>query len=332
MKTTPIDELEQGRQNLLVFIWKKRKVILLGTGIAFLASIGISLLLTPQYKSTAIVFPAATSTVSFSEQRNAKASSMDFGEEEQAEQLVQILASSRIRNRIVSQFDLMNHYNIDASDPNKQYKLGKAYDDHIQYARTRYGSIQIDVWDKDPEKAAVIANKIVDLIDTVKNEMVRERTLPAFEINKRKKSQLEEEKRTLQNRLDSLSAIGVVPNESRANLFLAYNDSKNAEDRAFYKEKIDINLEYGAAYDGLQTQRDERIIKLTKFEDSYEQSESDANTNFNHKFIVEPAVVADKKDKPKRLIIVLLATMGAFVFMVFALLIRDRIKELRKIA
>lgn len=332
MKTTPIDELEQGRQNLLVFIWKKRKVILLGTGIAFLASIGISLLLTPQYKSTAIVFPAATSTVSFSEQRNAKASSMDFGEEEQAEQLVQILASSRIRNRIVSQFDLMNHYNIDASDPNKQYKLGKAYDDHIQYARTRYGSIQIDVWDKDPEKAAVIANKIVDLIDTVKNEMVRERTLPAFEINKRKKSQLEEEKRTLQGRLDSLSAIGVVPNESRANLFLAYNDSKNAEDRAFYKEKIDINLEYGAAYDGLQTQRDERIIKLTKFEDSYEQSESDANTNFNHKFIVEPAVVADKKDKPKRLIIVLLATMGAFVFMVFALLIRDRIKELRKIA
>lgn len=332
MKTTPIDELEQERQNLLVFIWKKRKVILLGTGIAFLAAIGISLLLTPQYKSTAIVFPAATSTVSFSEQRNAKASSMDFGEEEQAEQLVQILASSRIRNRIVSQFDLMNHYNIDASDPNKQYKLGKAYDDHIQYTRTRYGSIQIDVWDKDPEKAAVIANKIVDLIDTVKNEMVRERTLPAFEINKRKKSQLEEEKRTLQGRLDSLSAIGVVPNESRANLFLAYNDSKNAEDRAFYKEKIDINLEYGAAYDGLQTQRDERIIKLTKFEDSYEQSESDANTNFNHKFIVEPAVVADKKDKPKRMIIVLLATMGAFVFMIFGLLIRDRIKELKKIA
>ena len=39
-------------------------------------------------------------------------------------------------------------------------------------------------------------------------------------------------------------------------------------------------------------QRDERIVKLTKFEDSYEQSESDANTNFNHKFVVESAVVA----------------------------------------
>jgi uncharacterized protein involved in exopolysaccharide biosynthesis len=257
---------------------------------------------------------------------------MDFSEEEQAEQLVQILASSRIRNRIVAKFELMKHYNIDPTDPNKQYKLGKAYDDHIRFTRTRYGSIQIDVWDKDPEKAAIIANKIVDLIDTVKNDMVRERTVPAFEINKRKKEMLEAEKRDLQAQLDSLSAMGVVPIEGRANLFQAYNESKNAEDRAFYKERIEINSKYGATYDGLQTQRDERIIKLTKFEDSYEQSESDANTNFNHKFVVEPAVVADKKDKPKRMIIVLLATVGAFVFMVFGLLIRDRIRELRKIA
>jgi uncharacterized protein involved in exopolysaccharide biosynthesis len=327
-----VNELEKERQNLLVFIWRKRKVILIGTGIAFAASIVISLLLTPKFKSTAIVFPAATSTVSFSEQRNAKAAAMDFGEEEQAEQLVQILASSRIRNRIVAKFELMKHYNIDPTDPNKQYKLGKAYDDHIRFTRTRYGSIQIDVWDKDPEKAAIIANKIVDLIDTVKNDMVRERTVPAFEINKRKKEMLEAEKRDLQAQLDSLSAMGVVPIEGRANLFQAYNESKNAEDRAFYKERIEINSKYGATYDGLQTQRDERIIKLTKFEDSYEQSESDANTNFNHKFVVEPAVVADKKDKPKRMIIVLLATVGAFVFMVFGLLIRDRIRELRKIA
>lgn len=332
MGTTPANELEQERQNLLLFIWKKRKVILMGTVIAFAASIVISMLLTPKFKSTAIVFPAATSTVSFSEQRNAKAASMDFGEEEQAEQLVQILASSRIRNRIVAKFDLMQHYNIDPEDPNKQYKLGKAYEDHIRFTRTRYGSIQIDVWDKDPEKAAIIANKIVDLIDTVKNEMVRERTLPAFEINKRKKDMLEAEKRTLQAQLDSLSTMGVVPIEGRANLYQAYVESKNPEDRTFYKERIEINSKYGATYDGLQTQRDERIIKLTKFEDSYEQSESDANTNFNHKFVVEPAVIADKKDKPKRMIIVLLATIGAFVFMVFALLIRDRIKELRNIA
>jgi LPS O-antigen subunit length determinant protein (WzzB/FepE family) len=160
--------------------------------------------------------------------------------------------------------------------------------------------------------------------------MIRERTILAFEINKRKKEQLENDKKLLQLKLDTLSQIGVVPVEGRANLFQAYNESKNAEDRAFFKQQIDINLLHGAEYDGLQMQRDERIVKLTKFEDSYEQSESDANTNFNHKFVVESAVVADKKDKPKRMIIVLLATLGTFIFMVFALLLKDRISELRK--
>ena len=64
----------------------------------------------------------------------------------------------------------------------------------------------------------------------------------------------------------------------------------------------------------------------------YEQAESDAYAVFNHKFVVEKAVVADKKDKPKKLILVLLSTLGTFVFMVFALLIFDRIQELKKIA
>ena len=78
--------------------------------------------------------------------------------------------------------------------------------------------------------------------------------------------------------------------------------------------------------------RDEMIVKLAKFEDSYEQAESDANTLFNHKFIVESAVIADKKDRPKKAIIILMATFGAFFFMVFALLLRERFKELKRIA
>ena len=290
----------------------------------------ISLLMTPLFRSTAIVFPAATSTVSFSEQRNAKASSMDFGEEEQAEQLIQILQSARIRNRIVQKFDLMEHYEIASDDANKNYKLGKEYNNHITFTRTRYGSIEISVLDRDKELAANIANKIVQLIDTVKNEMVQERTIPAFQISQRKKDLLEQDISTILIELDSLSKLGVVSIEGRANLFQAYNESKNAIDRAFFKDKIDVNQKYGARFDGLEELRDEKLTKVAKFEDAYDQAESDANTLFNHKFVVEPAVIADKKDKPKRMIIVLIAMIGGFVFSIFALLIRSRIRELRE--
>lgn len=323
-------DFQDESQNLLLFIWRKRKIIIILTGIAFVASIVISLFLTPLYRSTAIVFPTATSTVSFSEQRNAKASSMDFGEEDQAEQLLQILQSSRIRNRIVERFDLFKHYEIDPKDENRYFKLGQEYNSHIQFSRTKYGSISIDVLDKDPVLAAEIANKIVDLIDTVKNNMVKERTIPAFDITKRKREMLETEINGILAELDTLSKMGVVTSEGRANLYQAYNESKSEADKAFVKNQIDVNIKYGARFDGLEQLRDERIVKLTKFEDAYEQSESDANANFNHKFVVEPAVVADKKAKPKRMIVVLLATMGVFFFVIFALLVQDRIAKLRK--
>jgi tyrosine-protein kinase Etk/Wzc len=202
-----METFDKERQNLLVFIWKRRKVIGLFTGVAAVLAVVISFLLTPLYRSTAIVFPAATSTVSFSEQRNAKASSMDFGEEEQAEQLVQILQSSRIRDRIVDQFDLMQHYEIDGDDKNKHFKLVKKYNNHFFFVRTRFGSIQIDVLDRDPVKAADMANKIVELVDSVKNDMVAERTLPAFEINRRKKEQMELDRDIVLKKMDSLASL-----------------------------------------------------------------------------------------------------------------------------
>ncbi|MES2556841.1 MAG: Wzz/FepE/Etk N-terminal domain-containing protein [Bacteroidota bacterium] len=324
--------MQEQRMNLLVTIWRKRKILLITTGAAFVVSAVIAFLMTPIYRSTAIVFPAATSTVSFSEQRNAKASSMDFGEEEQAEQLIQILQSSNIRDKIVAEFDLQKHYEIDKNDENKYYKLVKEYNENILFVRTRYGSIQIDVLDRDPVLAADIANKIVDLIDTVKNEMVAARTMPAFEINKRKRDQMEADRKAILDQLDSLAAKGVLPLDSRAGLFQAYVDANSPEQRAEIKDKIDTNNKYGALFDGLEYIRNEKIVKLEDFSVSYEQAESDANTQFSHKFVVERAVVADKKDKPKRMIIVLLSVIGTFIFMVFALLLQDKLKELRKLA
>ena len=324
-----METFDKERQNLLVFIWKRRKVIGLFTGVAAVLAVVISFLLTPLYRSTAIVFPAATSTVSFSEQRNAKASSMDFGEEEQAEQLVQILQSSRIRDRIVDQFDLMQHYEIDGADKNKYFKLVKEYNNHFFFVRTRFGSIQIDVLDRDPVKAADMANKIVELVDSVKNNMVAERTLPAYAINKRKKEQLENDRDIVLKRMDSLAALGVLSLDGRSGLFQAYVDAKNAQEKAEIKKTIDVNAVNGTTYDGLEYLRNEKIKKLEEFMVSYEQAESDANTLFNHKFIVEKAVVADKKDKPKRMIIVLLALIGAFIFIVFALLVKERLAELK---
>lgn len=325
---TPLN-LQEERMSLIQFIWKKKTPMLIITGTVAIVSIIVSFLITPLYLSSAIVFPAASSNVSFDAQRNVKAAAMDFGEEEQAEQLVQILQSSRIKDRIVKKYHLLADYEISENDPNKYYKLNKAYYGNFSFNRTRFGSIQIDVLDKDPKKAAAMANDIVDLIDTVKNEMIRERTIPAFEINLRKKKQMEHERDSLLTRLEDLAQLGVLPNDVRATLYQALVDSKSPAEKAEIQRKLDINARYGSVYDGLEYQRNEKIVKIEDFRVSYEQAESDANAKFNHKFVVERAVVADRKEKPKRMIIVLVSTIGGFIFGLFFLLIQQRLRELK---
>lgn len=326
-----LNAFTKGTDSLIRFLWSRRKPIILFTTAAMVISTIVAFLLTPLYLSTAIVFPAATSSVSFSEQRNAKAAAMDFGEEEQAEQLVQILQSSKIRDKIIVEFDLFKHYRIGESTTNKNFKINEAYNNHISFNRTRYGSIRIDVLDENPKLAARIANKIVDLIDTVKNEMIAERTLPAFQVNQRKLNQMKKDRDVILKKLDSLADLGVIALDVRSNLFQAYVDSKNPKDREDLKRKIDVNMKYGAMYDGLEYMRNEKIVKIEDFNVSYEQAESDANTKFNHKFVVERAVEADKKDQPKRLIIILVSTLAAFVCAVFILLFWEKIKELRSV-
>ncbi|MFN4951015.1 MAG: Wzz/FepE/Etk N-terminal domain-containing protein [Flavobacteriales bacterium] len=321
--------LKNASEGLIQFIWINRKKLMLFTFTAAVISGVVAFLMTPLYLSTAVVFPAATSSVSFSEQRNAKAAAMDFGEEEQAEQLVQILQSSRIRDKVVTEFDLMKHYEINENGANKYFKLNEAYNNHISFNRTRFGSIRIDVLDENPALAAKIANKIVDLIDTVKNEMIAERTVPAFKVNERKLAQMKRDRDAILRKLDSLADLGVIALDVRSNLFQAYVDSKNPEDRAELKKKIDVNMKYGAMYDGLEYMRNEKIVKIEDFNISYEQAESDANTKFNHKFIVERAVKADKKEKPKRSVIILVSTLAAFFIGLFSLLLWEKYKELR---
>ena len=324
--------LTEEREKLLAFLFRRRKLVIGFTLSVSIAAYGLSFLITPLFLSTAIVFPSKSSSVSFYESRNVKASSMDFGEEEQAEQLVQILQSSRIRDFVVSKYNLIDRYNIGSDDPNKMFKLNKAYEGHFSFERTRFGSIKIDVLDEDPKLASEMANAVVGLIDTVKNQMIQERTFPAFEITKRKKDQLDTEIQALLDEMDRLAKLGVVSLDVRSRLFQALVDSKSSQEKEELRKKIDVNSQFGSLFDGLERSRNEKITKLEDFKVAYEQAESDASTQFSHKFIVQSAEVADRKDQPKRMILTIVAAIGSFIFIVFCLLILERYRELKQAA
>lgn len=139
----------------------------------------------PLYKSTVILYPTTTySTSKAILNTNALiyVDPLQIGDENQTDQMIQILNSGKIRNKIIEKYDLMNHYGIKDNVSHKHYKLDKAYDNKIRIKRTEYNSVKIIVLDADPSIAASIANDLADLYDVTMNEMQQEIASKALQI------------------------------------------------------------------------------------------------------------------------------------------------------
>ena len=98
---------------LIEFLWKKKKSIITAAVIAGVISIIVSLIIKEKFESSVTLYPAKSSSVTFNEVITEDQSVSKFGEEEEAEQMLQILESGNIRSKIISKYDLLNHYEID---------------------------------------------------------------------------------------------------------------------------------------------------------------------------------------------------------------------------
>src|SRR5689334_7522179 len=176
--------------SIFVTLVKWRKPLLITVLAAAVASciFSSSYFITPKYKSTVIFFPTATTSISralLDENVSEKQDLLAFGEEEQAEQMLQILNSDEIRNTIIKNYNLMEHYGI---NPNSEYPLTQLineFEDNINFRQTEYLSIRIDVMDTDPKVAASIANEIAALVDSMKTKIQRARATEAMGIVER---------------------------------------------------------------------------------------------------------------------------------------------------
>ncbi len=322
--------------NLIEFIVKWRKTLAILTFAGIVISSVVSLLIQEKYKSTVILFPTTNASVSESLLAEHSVSTKDilkFGEEEDAEQLLQVLNSYEIRDRIVKKFDLLNHYEIDTNSSYPLTKLHEMYDDNISFRRTEYMSIQIDVLDKDPKIAADIANTITDLIDSVINRMQKKRASEAYKIVKQQYENLKAEIKKNEDSLKVLQSMGIQDFESQSQALnealgnaLVKNNIRAQEE---ISKKLDLLNKYGGAYVTLRNLNIYEIEKLTKLETKLIEAEVDAKQELAHKFIVNKAEVAEKKTYPIRWLIVVGSTIATFILSLILLMIFGGVKKKR---
>lgn len=322
--------------SLIGFFWRWRKPLIIIGLAAALVSSGIALYIKEKFKSTVIMFPVQSNAISkalLTEDLTGKQDILQFGEEEQAEQMLQILNSDEIRTTICKKYDLLKHYEIDPNDRFRNTKLFEMYNENITFKRTEFMSVRVDVMDTDPQKAADIANEIAALLDSTKRRMQRDRAFQAFRIVEQQYFQKQAEVDRMQDSMHVINLKGMYDYESQSEVtsaeYVKALASGNTSAIKTLEAQLDIISQYGSAYmavrENLYIQREQ----LNLLKKKYEETKVDYDAVLSYKFIVNPAYKAERKSYPIRWLIVAVSTTASMVFGILFLILFDNIRTIR---
>ena len=266
----------------ILFFKKWWKLLMWVFIIALAASIVVSLLITPRYKSTATLFPTNSNRLSKAiMDYHYSLDFMDYGIERDCEYCIQILSSESMERDVCKRFNLIEHYGINPNDPHKMFKLHEQYRGNVNVRRTEFLGVEVSVLDVDPQWAADMANFIAANYDTVCHRIHHARACNAADIMQGVCNQMEQEIRDLQDSLRRTPQYQL----------------------------------------GITQLISEKCHELADLQTRAAQTKVDMDENVSYKFMLDEAVPADKKAYPKRIIIVALGTLGAVVMCILVLLL-----------
>jgi uncharacterized protein involved in exopolysaccharide biosynthesis len=256
--------------------------------VALIASVVVSMLITPRFKSTATLFPTNSNRLSKAiMDYHYSLDFMDYGIERDCEYCIQILLSESMERDVCKRFNLMEHYGINPEDPHKCFKLHEQYRGNVSVKRTEYLGVEVSVLDVDPQWAADMANFIATNYDSVCHRIHHARAVNAADI-----------------------MSGVC--------------QKLGVEIQLLQDSLRRNPQYAM---GLTKLIDEKCAQLADLQTRAAQTQVDMNENVSYKFLLDQAVASDKKAYPKRSIIVLLGSFGSLVMCILVLLLLTGAKK-----
>lgn len=323
-------EYDINSKSTIFFIKRWRHVLIITTVLAIITSSLFSLFIEDKYESSVILFPSTTTSISralLNSENYKEKDFLEFGEEAEAEQLIQILMSDEIRGHIIRKFDLMNHYNIDQENEFKKTQLFNKYKSNIDFYRTKFMSVKIEVLDKDPQYAADIANEIALMVDSVRNKMLKKVAKQAFKIVEKEYNTLVREINAMEDTLNQIRALGIQDYETQVEVLseqygaaLVQNNIKAAR---ILQNKLDTISKYGGKYLSLVQQMEYEREKLSDLRTVYAEARVNAQTSMDQKFVVNDAYPAERPSYPLRWLIVLASTFATFLFTMIVLILID---------
>lgn len=320
---------------LLVLIWKKRKLFIIAGILAVAISSAAAFFIPVKFKSVCSIFPAKSNSLPLSERIMPPHGVELFGEEAEGERMLAVLNSSQLTNEIIIRHQLFKHYDIDPNSPNKNDLMAKAIKEHIDYERTRHGSIDIRVWDANPDTAANIANDIARLYDVIQNKIIIENAQQNYKVMEQQYKLVLEDVKMLQDTMTALRKMGVVGEQEALRALLdrqtiaMQKGGKFAEE---VNEQVRNNELYGGIYIAFYARMNVLMKRVEDLKGNLDQLRSDATQGMSHKYMVDRAYAPDKKAYPIRWLVVAVSTISTLFLLLALLVILEKIKQLKAVA
>lgn len=321
--------------SLLKFVWKWRKwLLIIGLATAIL-SLLCSYLVTPRFKSTAVIYATRTNSTAKillnKENYNERLEMKAYGTEEETEQLMQLLNALEIKDSLIEHYNLADHYDVSTKSKGWQTKLYKMLTNNLTIKRTDYGAISISVSDEDPQMACDMANYVLRLIDTVKNRAEHERAAAAFAALQRQVDSVNKEIARIDDSIQMCMEHGVFEVEEQTNRVMQQyaiavaqgNQAAIARLENEQKKLAEWGPRLDAWHDLQYNFREYQSLCKSKMMNA----QLDMEGCIPVKFVVDRPIPADKKYFPKRSVIMIVSTFCVLAIALIVLLMIDKIED-----
>lgn len=360
---------------LFALIYKHKILVLSFVGLATITSIIISFLfLKNEFKSTINVVPPQTQDALQSTLGMISSPLKDFGLSKLAGKslsdnynFIVILESQSVSDSIIKEFDLIKVYEIEKNS------MADAREEFLSNFEVNYekdGNYFISVWDKDPQRAAKMANRIVEIANNVAIRIFREEvrlnrenmdyrlfsadsTLAAIADTLQKFSSRtlifspDEQAKSIAQTISTLKAqeisydilnnyyskiygendymtksIAALQEEIKKQSSLSKSKPGFVGNFAL-KDAAKEGVEYLRLYTEYETYSKVKAFLLP----AMEQNKIDEGKLIKNLIVIDAATPAEKKDRPRRSLIVAGTFLGSFVLMVLLIVLSYSFKD-----
>jgi uncharacterized protein involved in exopolysaccharide biosynthesis len=336
--------------DLIKFLYKHFRLLsIVFVVVLVLTYLGLKFFVTPKYLSEAVIYPANIHTLS---------------SEDETEHAIQILASEDIKWKMIDSFGLIEHYGFNPEKVNYE-NLSRKYSKHVKVERTTYSSISITVLDIEAQKAADMANAIVELMNRKILHMRREKykewattakkkmndkqaqiNLIEANVNKIKTENgivnLEEQSADVSQQVNKvlsrieeadakIKVYGKYTSAKYRDSVIKYNIIKESITPKYRKLDTLFNnmLRVGDRIKSLEKTIEFELETLAEYKAEYEEHQQSAERKISYSYVISKAGAADKPFYPKKVMSAAVAAISVVLLLILYLIIAEQFNRIK---